>query len=214
MKITIAIMAHPSRTDQTKALYKKLIQYCDSNVDISVIWDEINNEWHTGRRALEYGIDKGDVHVVLQDDAIINEYFYTNLVKAIKAAPLRTVLSLYTGTVRPFNDRVGKAVANANGASWLRGYLLFWGVGIVLPTNHLKELLEFCDNETDPYDTRIGLFYFRNTTPVLYTNPSLVDHDDDIATIVGERADLPQGRRVARNMISKDHVWNKDIIDI
>lgn len=211
MKITIAIMAHPRRTKQAEALYKKVIQY---PVNAQIIWDEQNSEWHTGRRALEYGIDKGDVHVVLQDDAIINEYFYTNLVKAIKAAPFRSAISLYTGTVRPFNERVGKALEKAQDASWLQGYLLFWGVGIVLPTQHIKELLEFCDQETDPYDTRIGLFYFRNMTPVLYTNPSLVDHDDDTGTLIDGRDDLPQGRRVARNMIDRDHVWNSTIVEI
>lgn len=212
MKITIAIMAHPSRTDRANALYKKLIQYPFAAPQI--IWDEQNNEWHTGRRALAYGIGKGDVHVVLQDDAIISEHFFTNLQKAIKAAPKRTLISLYTGTVRPFNERVGKAVASANGASWLSGYLLFWGVGIVIPTDHLEPLLEFCDTDTDPYDTRIGRFYFSNMMPVLYTNPSLVDHDDDMVTIVGMRSDLPQGRRVARNMITHDVDWNDRIIEI
>ena len=212
MKITIAIMAHPRRTEQAEALYKKVIQYPDVNAQI--IWDEQNSEWHTGRRALEYGVGKGDIHVVLQDDAIINEHFFTNLKKAIKAAPTRTLISLYTGTVRPFASRVANAVNNANGASWLKGYTLFWGVGIVIPSDHIPPLLEFCDTETDPYDTRIGLFYFRNMMPVLYTNPSLVDHDDDIGTLIDGRDDLPQGRRVAHHFIDRDYVWNSDIIEI
>lgn len=205
-------MAHPSRTGRAKALYKKVIQY--PFIDPQIVWDEQNNEWHTGQRALASGIGKADVHVVLQDDAIINEYFFTNLVKALESAPVRTAISLYTGTVRPFNKRVGNAVANANGASWLKGYLLFWGVAVAIPTNHLEPLLEYCEGETEPYDTRIGYFYFRNMMPVLYTNPSLVDHDDDMPTIVGDRPDLVQGRRVARNMIDADHEWNKTIIEI
>lgn len=212
MKITIAIMAHPSRTVQANALYKKLIQYPLAAPQI--IWDEQNSEWHTGRRALAYGIGKGDYHVVLQDDAIINDHFYYNLVKAINAAPQYTLISLYTGTVRPFNERVGNALKKANGASWLSGYLLFWGVGIVMPTSHIEPILEFADNETDPYDTRIGLFYYRNMMPVLYTNPSLVDHDDDIGTLIEGRDDLPQGRRVARNMIDRDYQWNNRIVNI
>jgi len=212
MKISIAIMAHPSRTAQANALYKKVIQYPFAAPQI--IWDEQNSEWHTGRRALAYGIGKADVHVVLQDDAIINEHFFTNLTRALRAAPLRTCVSLYTGTVRPFNDRVTRAVASAPDGSWLSGYLLFWGVAIALPSDHIEPLLEFCDADDDPYDTRIGKFYFGNTLRVLYTNPSLVDHDDDIETIVGQRADLPQGRRVARNMINKDHNWTDQITAI
>lgn len=212
MKISIAIMAHPDRTVQAVALYNKIVQF--PFVEPHIIWDQQNSEWHTGRRALAYGIGKADVHVVLQDDAIINEYFFTNLEKALKAAPLRTCVSLYTGTVRPFNDRVTKAVEKAKNASWLQGYLLFWGVGIVIPSEHLEPLLEFCDSETDPYDTRIGLFYFRNTIPVLYTNPSLVDHDDDIGTLIEGRDDLPQGKRVARNMIDRDIDWNSEIVVI
>ena len=212
MKITISIMAHPRRTEQANALYKKVAQFPFAAPQI--IWDEQNNEWHTGERALAYGIDKGDWHVVLQDDAIINEHFYTNLVKAIENVPDRVLFSLYTGTVRPFNERVGNAVKNANGASWLKGYTLFWGVGIVIPSNHIKPMLDFVKDETDPYDTRIGMFYFRNMLPIFYTNPSLVDHDDDIGTLVGTRSSLPQGRRVARNFIKKDHIWNSDYVDI
>lgn len=212
MKISIAIMAHPSRTDRANALYKKLIQYPFAAPQI--IWDEQNSEWHTGRRALAYGIGKADVHVVLQDDAIINEHFFTNLNKALKAAPLRTCVSLYTGTVRPFNDRVTKAVATTKNGSWLSGYLLFWGVAIALPSDHIEPLLEFCDTDNDPYDTRIGKFYFGNMIPVLYTNPSLVDHDDDIGSLIEGRTDLPQGRRVARNMIANDVDWTKDITEI
>lgn len=212
MKISIAIMAHPDRTVQAIALYNKIVQY--DLVEPHIIWDQQNNEWHTGRRALAYGIGKGDYHVVLQDDAIINEHFYYNLVKAINAAPQYTLISLYTGTVRPFNQRVGAAVEKAKGASWLSGYLLFWGVGIVIPTSHIEPMLEYADNSDEPYDTRIGMFYYSNMIPVLYTNPSLVDHDDDIGTLVGERADLPQGKRVARNMINADMMWNSKIVEI
>lgn len=212
MKITITIMAHPRRTEQANALYKKLVQYPFEKC--SITWDEQNSEWHTGQRAL-MDHKGGDWHVVLQDDAIINEHFFTNLVKAIENVPDRVLFSLYTGTVRPFNDRVGAAVANAGNASWLKGYTLFWGVGIVIPTNHIEPMLEFVkDEHQDPYDTRIGMFYFRNMLPVFYTNPSLVDHDDDIGTIVGTRSSLPQGRRVARNMIDRDHEWNSDFVEI
>lgn len=212
MKISIAIMAHPDRTVQAVALYNKVVQY--PFVAPHIIWDQQNSEWHTGRRALAYGIGKADVHVVLQDDAIINEHFFTNLEKALKAAPIRTCVSLYTGTVRPFNDRVTRAVATAKDGSWLSGYLLFWGVAIALPTEHIEPLLEFCDTDDDPYDTRIGKFYFGNMTKVLYTNPSLVDHDDDIGSLIEGRDDLPQGKRVARNMIANDVDWTGTITEI
>lgn len=212
MKISITIMAHPKRTAQAKALFDRLYQYSFS--DVSITWDEQNDEWHTGRRSLMAGVNaKSDYHVVLQDDAIINEHFFTNLVKAIENAPVRTVLSLYTGTTRPFAARVAAAVKKAQNGTYLQGYTLFWGVGIVIPTDHILPMLEFADNETDPYDTRIGLFYFRNMMPVLYTNPSLVDHDDDLAGLVNHEG-LVMGRRVAHRFIDADCDWTASITEI
>ncbi len=209
MNISLSIMAHPSRKLQAEALYKKLKKFDFSKV--SVTWDQINNEWDTGKRAL---LDNAgsEWHVVLQDDAIICDDFYSEVVNAINNVPETSLISLYTGTVRPFRTRVQNAVKKATGVAWLRSYSLYWGVGIVIPTFHVEPMLEFVEGMIEPYDYRIGMFYRANILPVFYTNPSLVNHDDTIGSLVGNGY-APEPR-VAHNFASGPITWNRKFIDI
>lgn len=210
MNISITIMAHPSRKVQAEALLDQLQQY--AFCDISIIWDELNIEWDTGSRALRYGVGKGEWHVVIQDDAILTPCFYDNIVGAIKHCPTKTLISLYTGTARPFGDRVKDAVGRAYYATWLRYMLLLWGVGLVIPSDHIEPMLEFVADRDEQYDMRIGIFYQRNMLPIYYTMPSLVDHDDDIGSLLGH-GQAPEPR-VAHRLATGLIVWNRDIIDI
>ena len=54
----------------------------------------------------------------------------------------------------------------------------WWGVGIVLPTAHIRECVEWADKRTDiqNYDTRVSRFYYNKGIPAYYTNPSLIEH--------------------------------------
>lgn len=182
MKISIAIMAHPSRKNAATALSLELGQYPFAAPQI--IWDEVNEEWHTGKRALQYGIGKADWHVVIQDDAILTPDFYRNLERAIFALRQQTLISLYTGTARPIPGRVAGAVRKSPDGSFLRFPQLMWGVGIVLPSSHIAPLLEFVEDIELQYDNKIGEFYCRQGLPVYYTVPSLVDHDDDTDSLL------------------------------
>lgn len=210
MGISITIMAHPNRKAQAEALLDQLRQY--SFCDISITWDELNNEWHTGERALRAGIGKGEWHIVVQDDAILSPFFYENVLGAINNVPVKTLISLYVGTARPFGDRVKVAVNKAYYATWLRHMLLLWGVGILIPSDHIEPMLEFISGRDELYDTRIGIFYQRNRLPVYYTMPSLVDHDDEIGSLLdhGHGPEPRIAHRLADGLIS----WNKDVIDI
>lgn len=210
MEISVAIMAHPRRKKQAQALLDQLSQY--TFCDISIIWDKTNTEWDTGERALRYGIRKGDWHIVVQDDAILSPDFYNNVVGAIKAVPMKTLISLYTGTARPFGARVKAAVDKAYYATWLRHYMLFWGVGILIPSDHIEPMLEFVSDRHELYDTRIGIFYQRNMLPVYYTMPSLVDHDDDLGSLL-DHGSAPEPR-VAHKLATGPVQWNRDVIDI
>jgi len=203
-------MAHPSRTKQAVELLDQLKQY--SFCDISITWDELNNEWHTGERSLRAGVGKGEWHVVIQDDALLTPNFYENIEGAIRHVPERVLISLYTGTARPFGDRVKIAVDKAYHATWLRHNMLLWGVGILIPSNHIEPLLEFVAGREELYDIRIGMFYQRNRLPVYYTMPSLVNHDDDISSLLGHGAD--PAPRVAHRLAQGLIQWNNHVIDI
>ena len=206
MKISIAIMAHPSRKEPASALALQLGQYPFS--DMAIIWDEKNEEWDTGERSMRYGANKGDWHVVIQDDAVLTPDFYDNLVGAITAVPEKSVISLYTGKVRPFPERVAEAVASAPDGSWLTHYMLMWGVGILIPSDQIEAMLDFVNEPAysdTAYDIRVGMFYHRNRLPIYYCIPSLVDHDDSIGSLIGN--DYEKEPRVAHRLATGCISW-------
>jgi hypothetical protein len=198
MMITITVMAHPKRKAQAEALALELKQY--PFMDISITWDEVNEEWDTGKHAMWRGSGRGDWHVVIQDDAILTPNFYENVLGAINAMPEKSLISLYTGTARPLPDRVKAAVDKAPDGSWLRFHQLLWGVGIVIPTDHIEPMLDFVENIDLEYDLKVGEFYSRNALTVYYTVPSLVDHNDDMDTLIdGHGRDVsPEPRKAHR----------------
>lgn len=216
MNISVAVMAVPSRKLQAEYLRSMLSLYPFS--DVSVIYDQVaggdhDSEWNNGKNALLAGLGKGDYHVVIQDDAILTPELYANIEGAINNAPSKSLISLYTGKARPFPKRVQEAVNKVNSETWLQYILLMWGVGIVLPTDHIEPMLEFVADRTEPYDTRIGIFYQRNRLPVYYTMPSLVDHDDDLGTAIPGHGTEP-GARVAHRLATGLVAWNNRVIDI
>ena len=211
MKISITIMAHPKRKLQAETLLNTLKQY--QFVATSITWDQINNEWHTGERSLRAGIGVGaDWHIVIQDDAILPDDFYNLVENAIKYVPSRSLISFYTGKVRPLASRIEAAVNKAKYCRWLRGFMLFWGVAIAIPVDHIEPMLEYANQRQEPYDSRIGIFYQRNMLPVWYTMPSLVDHDDYIGSLLAH-GQTPEPR-VAHNFVNGPVVWNRDHVDI
>lgn len=206
MKISIVIMAHPSRRKQAERLLVELTAY--PFIKCYITWDEQNSEWHTGKRALQAGIGKADWHVVIQDDAILTPDFYHNVEQMICSLGQKTLISLYTGTSRPFPERIKTAVDNAVDGSFLRFHQLLWGVGVAIPSDHIAPMLEFVEDIELQYDNKIGEFYCRQGMPVYYCIPSLVDHDDDIDTLLpGHGRHISPERRVAHRLATGPVSW-------
>lgn len=206
MKISIAIMAHPARKQQAEYLFNQIRRYPFYGPQI--VYDEIHEEWHTGKRALETGIDVADWHVVIQDDAVLTPNFYENIENAIKGLPVKTLFSLYTGTSRPLARRVTEAVEKAADGEWLESVQLYWGVGIVIPSSQIAPMLEFVENIELQYDNKIGEFYCQNSMPVYYCIPSLVDHNDNLGTLIaGHGTDLNDEARVAHRVATGPVEW-------
>lgn len=215
MNITVAIMAHPKRQELAEALVLELQKY--PFTEFSISYDGMDahthqDEWNNGKRAMMAGVGKGDWHVVLQDDAILCPEFYANVLGAIENVPTKSIISLYTGKPRPLGKRVKLAVDKAHSATWLQYWLLMWGVGLLIPSSHIEPMIEFVDDRTEPYDTRIGIFYQRNRLPVYYTMPSLVDHNDDIGSLLEHGK--AEGARVAHRLADGLIQWNKTIVNI
>ena len=217
MRLSVAIMAHPKRRERAEQLERELAAMPFTTVGI--VYNEKGEEvtphereWHTGERSLRFGIGKGEWHLVVQDDAVLTPNFYENVLGAIQALPQKTLISLYTGQARPWPQRITHAVNKAIDGDWLRFWMLLWGVGLVIPTDHIEPMLEFVEGRTEPYDTRVGMFYNRNMMPVYYTMPSLVDHNDDTASLLGHGI-LP-GARVAHRPATGLVTWTGTVIDI
>lgn len=216
MTISAAIMAVPSRHKQAYELYKQLRKMPFEWV--TIVEDEIasgthESEWQNGKNALLQGVGKADWHLVVQDDAILSPGFYDNLQAAISTVPQKTLISLYTGTSRPLGPRVKRAVDKVKDETWLSYWLLMWGVGILIPSSHIEPMLDFVSDRSEPYDTRIGIFYQRNRLPVYYTMPSLVNHDDDLGTVIPGHGTEP-GARVAHRFATGPVIFNKQVIPI
>ena len=211
VKISVAVMAHPSRRASAMALASELGQYPFS--DQTIIWDKHNEEWHTGERAMRWGANRADWHIVIQDDAVLTPNFYNNIVNIVTAVPMKTVVSLYVGKVRPLPERVLDAMNKAPDGSWLQHYMLMWGVGILLPSDHIEPMLDYIDEpkyKETAYDIRIGMFYHSNRLPIYYAVPSLVDHDDSIGSLIGNGYD--KSPRVAHRLAQGLIDWTSTVV--
>lgn len=195
MNISVAIMTHFDRRPHAKALKLKLDSMWFS--DVTIVYDTGLGEWDTGKRTLEHGIGKSDWHIVLQDDAIIDDMFYENLYAAICTVPEKNLISLYLGKVRPFQMQVTWAFKKAMGlkASWVSAPNLYWGVGIAVPSRDIEPMI-LCANKHPRllYDRRVGQYYVETRRKVFYTTTSLVDHNYLLPSLTGHdtREDKPR----------------------
>lgn len=171
-EISVNVMAHPDRRHFVDELLADL-------GDVPVLWDRKGDRWDTGRRALLAHVSTGARWgLTIQDDAILCQDLVAGAERAARVAGERPI-SLYVGKVRPRRRTVTSAVRQARrlGAPWVSMEGPHWGVGIVVPTAHIPELVAWADQAANPnYDLRIEAFYEQLKTDCWYTIPSLVDH--------------------------------------
>lgn len=198
-RVSVAVMAHPKR----RRFVEELVEQID--VDAPVVWDRRGDRWDTGRRSMLAYDPSATHHLVIQDDAVPCRDVAAAAARAAHAAGERPV-SLYTGRIRPYSKRVYMDFADAvrAGATWLEMGGPWWGVGIMLPTVHIPEMIAWADKRTDVanYDKRIGRWYVSQKIKCWYTVPSLVDHRG-----VAENPSLVKGRtgdRHAQRFIGAD----------
>lgn len=182
--ISLSVMAHPTR----KRYVQKLVPRLDQKP--RVVWDERNDVWDTGRRAL---LAHGDEpwHLVLQDDAVVPKHLIEGVRQILSHTPTDVPVSLYMGRWRhrpvTFSMRPIRDAAEATGASFLAAPGPWWGVGIILPTADIEEVVAFGDNATHQnYDIRIAQFYDDKGIDCWYTLPSVIDHQQG-PSLIGRR---------------------------
>lgn len=195
MRLSAAIMAHPVRQESAEQVQSSLDRH------VPIIYDENPvpsadklQRWAVGRRCWEAHDPAADWHLVLQDDVLISQNLLAGLERALGELGPEGLVSAYTGTGRPDQSNVRRAIAHAdrNGHSWMSTRSLNWGPAIILPTFVIPDMLDWCEDHIrrnkpprSNYDYALGV-YARDELGyrTWYTVPSLVEHRD-LPSLVG-----------------------------
>lgn len=192
------IMAHPKRAAWAEEL--------SENLGLPIVWDQVDDRHETGLRCLQAGLGSDATHFcVIQDDAIACRDLLEGIEKATAFSEDRLV-GLYVGNVRPHAKTVGPKVeaAQRSGRSWISMTGPLWGVGLVIPTVHLPELVAYYrKSQEQNYDRRIERWATAAKVECWYTIPSLVDHrsGEENPSLVPNRPSLT---RRARSFVGVD----------
>lgn len=200
ISLSAIIMAHPSRANQVAAIQAALDR------PVSVVWDQINNRWDTGRRSMLAYDPACSHHVVIQDDLLVPRDLLAGLERALAYVPRNAPVAGYIGRVRPERDRILDTVAMARGcnASWITTRCLYWGPLICVPTDCIEEMVAFCDHvNIANYDLRISRYFEEFSIRTWSTWPSIVDHDDGPSLVPG-RSGADRKRPEGTNRIAHD----------
>lgn len=196
VSVSVAIMAHPKR----ESFIPELIAALDRPA--TVVLDEKNDRWDTGRRSMLAFDPAASHHLVVQDDAVLCRDLVAGVERALAYAPDDVPVCLYVGTVRPWPTAVAKLVqATREDTSWLRMGQLNWGVAVVMPTRHIEAMVRWCDGrpEIANYDKRMSRWFEHQGIKIWYTWPSLVDHRDSPSLVAGRK-----GGRFAHRFVGRD----------
>lgn len=170
-RMSVAIMAHPKRRHHVPELQDALPQ-------ATVVWDQHDNRWDTGRRSMAAHDPAADWHLVVQDDAVLCADFLQGVRLALSHCP-EVPVSFYTGQTRPYAVEVMDAVIRARKArsSWLAMRGPLWGVAVAVPVPLIPGMLEACEGLDVPnYDMRMSEHFCNLGLECWYSIPSLVDH--------------------------------------
>lgn len=184
--VSVVVMAHRKR----EAYIPGLLAALDRPAE--VVWDAgDNNRWNTGRRAWQ-AVDRSTSHgLTIQDDAIPCRDLVAGIEQALQHVPPDSPLCLYCGRTRPYRELVQRLVTEAGQeTSWLTMAQCHWGVGIVMPTKWIDDMVAWCDTRSEiaNYDRRISRWIQHQGLTVYYPWPSLVDHRISPSLVPGRQA--------------------------
>lgn len=215
ISMSVVLMAHPKR----EAFVPSLLASLDRPA--KVVWDERNDRWDTGARAMRAYDPACSHHLVVQDDAIVCRDLVAGLEKALAYVPEpdRTPLCLYIGRGKPFQYSMAQAttVAERDRASWVRMTQIHWGVGIVMPTGLIDEMADWCDtrDEIANYDRRMSRWVGHKGLAVYYTWPSLVDHRISPSLVEGRQAKGRHAHRfIGASTSALEKRWDGPVIEL
>lgn len=194
MRLSVAIMAHPSRSRYAEELRATLGR------SVTVVYDpepdSERNPWRCAREAWRRTPDACTHRLVLQEDVIPCPRLLTHVRRALTAKPDR-VASFFLGTNATMTWRL-MLVADARGAHWVQGFSAGWvpALALCIPQRLVQSLVDFQDGTRPVADDDVyGRWTREHGLPWYASIPSLVDHDDDAPSLM--RDPYSRGSRVA-----------------
>lgn len=170
LMISVVVMAHARRRQWAQELASKL--------DCDIVWDRINEVWDTARRAWLAYDPAATHHIVIQDDAIVADELVAGCEKLTKAIGPEEPVCLTAIDYRLHQSRADYIAHWLAGRRLWRSYQAVSGVGLMLPTAHIDEMVAHCDKMTIKHDDwRIREYYRQQQrTKFVYPIPNLVQH--------------------------------------
>lgn len=169
-QVKFVVVGHHSRIDHAQCLAMRL--------DAHLLIDYGNHgaNWNH-RRALEWAVEQSCRVVVIEDDAMPVDLFFTPVTNWLKRFP-DSLISFYLGTGRPPQYQMQIAerliVADKTRADFITLPRLIHGVFYSVPHQHIERVLARWDS-SKPADYSVGDAY---GGAVVYPCYSLVDHAD------------------------------------
>lgn len=193
--VSIAIQHHPARAELAEALLA-LLRADGAHADLAADPDPdaaLRSPWRTYRHALETTPPNATHRLVLQDDVLVCDGFPAAAAAALAARPDRLVTFYVGGNARLAAARVTHAAAQGHAWADLRHFSWCPAVALAWPVDLIAPLLAYVDRqrwpETFRADDEIIGRYLRSAGALpLATVPSLVDHPDDVPSLIGTRA--------------------------
>lgn len=151
------------------------------DLNCAVSWDDPPvSPWHNARRCW-LGCPEDATHrLLVNDDAVLCPSFYEAVYAAVAARP-NGIISFFT--VRPEINNAAVA-----GRPWMVYNRNICGVALCMPRWLIKDFVAWCDENLNPdwhsADTRLLVWAHATGRDILYTVPSLVQHNEEhVSTI-------------------------------
>lgn len=218
-QVAIGVVGHASRPKLIERLRKQLVpdvvQIDDGSAGCG------KNHVHTIERTYAIALDRDlDWLVIVEDDAIPTQDFRTVVGTALEYSPSE-IVSLYLGTGYPQQYQADFIEAVNSETCWIMHKWMRHAVGYCLHVSLVPELIDhmkpLVDQRWAP-DDAIGEYARKNDIGVAYTNPSLVDHEDDESVVVYRtHKGHPTSGRVKERKAHKFGVpdaWNYEYISV
>ena len=188
IKLSISVMAHPSREQFFPHLKKQL----GDDVPFSI--DRTNNLIENAKAAWRLHDKTADFHVVIQDDCVVCKNFRERAVRFITEQEEKRVAECrrpqgYNFFLKNADDGSELDIqGNFHVDEWTRA-----GLAICLPVRYIEQMLEdFALQKSRHDDDRISMYMQKHQYKIVFPYPSLVDHRIELESlahnVVGNRA--------------------------